>query len=50
MEIHAPVVGDWNGDGMDTVGVVRSSDRERYRWLHRTENRADRRTSSTRTG
>jgi hypothetical protein len=33
-----PVVGDWNGDGTDTVGVARVRDDGRIQWLLRNSN------------
>jgi hypothetical protein len=37
-ETDFPVVGDWNGDGIDTVGVVRLRDDGRLAWLLRDSN------------
>lgn len=38
-DFDVPVVGDWDGDGVETVGVVRPDhDRERFLWLLRNVN------------
>lgn len=37
MHVSVPVVGDFNGDGMDTAGVVRTIDMGSYRWFLRHE-------------
>ncbi len=37
LEIHIPIVGDWNGDGQDGPGVIRGVDGANPQWLLRDE-------------
>lgn len=40
MEIHVPIVGDWNGDGQDGPGVTRASGPGSPQWLLRNDRSA----------
>lgn len=40
LEVHIPIVGDWNGDGRDGPGVTRSVDASSPHWLLRNDRSA----------